>query len=42
MTKLFITLVASLMLITLSGCSDHEHNDESHSHDTPQHHDTID
>lgn len=43
MRKLFLTLAASLMLISISACSDHghSHEDESHPHDAPQHHDSI-
>jgi hypothetical protein len=41
MTKLFVTFIASLMFIALTGCSDHSHDDGSHSHDAPEHHDTL-
>lgn len=41
MAQILVSLLASLMLITLTGCSDHSHEDGSHSHETPEHHDTI-
>ena len=42
MRKLFLTLAAGFMLISISACSDHGHeHDESNSHDAPQHHDSI-
>ncbi len=43
MRKLFLTLAASFMLISISACSDHghSHDDGSNSHDEPQHHDSI-
>jgi hypothetical protein len=42
MRKLLFTLTASIMLISISACSDHGHaHDESQSHDAPQHHDSI-
>lgn len=40
MPKIFVSLLASLT-ITLTGCFDHSHEDGSHAHDVPEHHDTI-
>ncbi|MGE4499079.1 MAG: hypothetical protein AB7C96_01895 [Hydrogenovibrio sp.] len=39
-----ISLVLGLILglgLSLAACSDHTHNDGSHSHDKPSHQDTI-
>ncbi len=41
MPKIFVSLLASLTLMILTGCFDHSHDDGSHSHDAPQHHDTL-
>lgn len=41
MSKIFLTFLASLIFMTLSACSDHSHGNDSHSHDEPEHHETI-
>jgi hypothetical protein len=44
MRTLFFILMASCILISVTGCSDHGHDDnQSHSHnDSSQHKDSID
>ena len=43
MRSLQTTVLVGLMLIAISACSDHghSHDDESHGHEKPQHHDSI-
>lgn len=41
MPKIFVALITGLLFITLTGCSDHSHDDGSHSHDAQEHHETI-